>query len=79
MDTIDVPEIVNDKETGEDDFLKILDWLDIWISLLTTNGMLWAKFIDLSVILVHKRSKYSNLINCLYKEYSNDDERQINS
>ena len=44
MDIIDVPEMVNDRETDEGDFLKILDWLDIWIALLDTKGMLYVKF-----------------------------------
>lgn len=33
-----MPEIV--KETDEKDFMKILDWLDVWIILLDTNGKL---------------------------------------
>ena len=52
MDIIDVPEIVNDRDTDEGDFLKILDWLDIWIALLDTNGMLCAKFISISKLSI---------------------------
>ena len=39
---IEVPQIVTDKETHEKDFMKILNWLDVWIILLETNGMLWT-------------------------------------
>ena len=39
-----MPEMVNDRETDEGDFLKILKWLDIWIALLDTKGMLCVKF-----------------------------------
>ena len=39
-----MPEMVDDKETDEDDFLKILDWLDIWIALLDAKGMFCVKF-----------------------------------
>ena len=64
VDIIDVPEIVNDRETDEGDFLQILDWLDIWIALLDTNGMLCT----ISLLA---------LVNCLYKEYKYNDERQF--
>ena len=36
------PEIVKDGQTDEDNFMKILDWFDIWIFLLDTNGTLWT-------------------------------------
>ena len=37
---IGVPEVVNDSEIDENYFMKILEWSDIWMILITTNGML---------------------------------------
>ena len=46
------PEIVKDGQTDEDNFMKILDWFDIWIILLNTNGTLFLNS-DLAVYQSH--------------------------
>ena len=38
LDIVDVPEVLKGSESSEDDFIKILDWCDIWIILLKTTG-----------------------------------------
>ncbi len=41
LEIIDVQEVVNDSEIDENDFVKTLEWSDIWIILLNTNGMFY--------------------------------------